>query len=140
MSKARRFMSCPWAPYPFYHIRQPALHDLYHLCLEVHCIRSELHLFMVKAFPLLKLIMTSTDWGAVSTTFYSSLVWRGLEPESSPSRSGCATTKPNLLGIYNEYMFVDFLLYREKKCFKVLTSLKFKIFIPTAPILYIYTI
>ena len=44
-----------------------ALNYTVHLCLEVHCIRYELRLFMAKAFPLLKLIMTSTCWGAVST-------------------------------------------------------------------------
>ena len=54
----------------FYLIRQPnQSFELYYLCLEVHCIRYELHLFKAKAFPLLKLIMTSTGWGAVSTTF-----------------------------------------------------------------------
>ena len=45
------------------------LFELYHLCLEVHCTMYELRHFMAKAFPLLKLIMTSTGWGAVSTIF-----------------------------------------------------------------------
>ena len=42
---------------------------IYHLSLEVNCIRYELRLFMLKAFALLKLIMTSTGWGAVSTIY-----------------------------------------------------------------------
>ena len=33
------------------------------------CIRYKLGHFMVKAFPLLKLIITSIGWGAVSTIF-----------------------------------------------------------------------
>ena len=77
--------------YPFYLIRQ--LFELYHICLEVHCIRYELHLFMAKAFNLLKLI-----WPAkAEEPFLKSLVWPVLEPETSPSRFGCASTKPNLL-------------------------------------------
>ena len=109
-----------------------------YLCLEVHCMRYELRLFIAKAFPLLKLIMTSTGWGAVITIFKvfgmtRTSFWRffhnsfsvcpkrsqifrkskkynnifflnvrlystvGLEPETSPSRTGCATTEPNLL-------------------------------------------
>ena len=43
--------------------------ELYLLCLEVHSIRYELRLIMTKAFPLLKLIMTSTGWGAISIIF-----------------------------------------------------------------------
>ena len=69
---------------------------IYHFCLEVHCncIRYELRLFMAKAFPLHKLIMTSTAEDTMT------LVSPGLEPKTSPSRSGCATTitKANVLG------------------------------------------
>ena len=36
------------------------LDELYHLCLEVHCIKYELSLFLVKAFLLFNLIMTLT--------------------------------------------------------------------------------
>ena len=64
-----------------------------------HCIMYLLRLFMAKAFTILKL-MTCTGWGAVSTIF-KSLVWPGLEPKTSPFRSRCATTEPNLLGKWN---------------------------------------
>ena len=68
------------------------LHDLY---LEVHCIRYELRLFMPKVFPLLKLIMAKNRASSV-------ILWPGLEPETSPSKSRFATTEPNLLGfLYN---------------------------------------
>ena len=61
MSKARHL---------YWSVRQPCqLFELYHLSLKFHCIRYELPLFMAKAFPLLKLIMTSTGWGAVSKIF-----------------------------------------------------------------------
>ena len=55
--------------YTLFLLSDNQLFELYHLCLEVHCIRYELRLFMAKSFPLLKLIMTGTGWGAVSTIF-----------------------------------------------------------------------
>ena len=51
------------------------LFEFYYLCLEVYYIRY--------VFPLLKLIMNR----------------RWLEPETSKSIFGCATTEPNMLGL-----------------------------------------
>ena len=95
MSKARHLKRSV-SLIPFLSYQNNQLFEFYHLCLEVHCIRYELRLFMANAFPLLKLIKTSTGSGALSTIFLKSLVWPGLEPETNPSRSGCDTT--NLLG------------------------------------------
>jgi hypothetical protein len=79
MSKAIDPYNGPLVLYPFI-LSDNQLFELNHLCLEVHCIRYELRLFMAKAFPLLKLIMTSTGWGAVSTIFLS--LW--YDPDSNP--------------------------------------------------------
>ena len=65
--------------YTLFILSDKKLFELYHLWLEVHCIKYELRLFMAKAFPLLKLIMTSTGWGAVSTILY--------DPDSNPRPS-----------------------------------------------------
>ena len=53
---------------------------------------------MAKAFPLLKLFMLCTGWGAVSTIL-KSLLRPGLEPDTSSTRSWCSTT-----GIYSKYI------------------------------------
>ena len=58
----------PYVLYPFF-LSGNQLFELYHLYLDVHCIRYALHLSMTKALPLLQLIMTSTGWGSVITIF-----------------------------------------------------------------------
>ena len=40
-----------------------------------------------------------------------SLVWPGLEPETSPSRSGCATTEPNIFNSFKLYS-LDFVIFQ----------------------------
>ena len=47
---------------------------------------------MAKAF------LTSTGWEALSTIL-KFFVWPGIESDILPSRSECATTEPNLLGL-----------------------------------------
>ena len=57
---------------------------------------------MVKAFPFLKIIMTSTGLGAAGSiikVFGMTRTW---------TRSGCATIEPNLLGIVVDKKIISF--------------------------------
>ena len=81
MSKAIHFYRSE-SLIPFYLIRQPALWIITPLSGGPF-IRYELHLSIAKAFPLLKLIMNSTGWEAVSIVpILKSLVWPRFEPNT----------------------------------------------------------
>ena len=68
---------------------------------EVYHARYKLCISIAKAFSLLKLVMTNTDWEVASIFFFIGMTL--TEPKSSWSKPWSTTTKSNLLG----YWFIN---------------------------------